>query len=160
MPKYSIRAIQTTAFTAMLAALVFAAPEAVTASGGSAWIDNGATACERYLTPDVLAAILRNPATGPQRLNANSCHAGPIYISLSVADIDVFRAEVPRIYGAHPISGIGDDAFWNEAGALSAVKGHDRGCDISVIDPGAPKIHNAELGQRLGAICNKLFALP
>ncbi|MGC1423953.1 MAG: hypothetical protein WA815_16480 [Terracidiphilus sp.] len=160
MPRHSIRPVQTTVFAVMFAVLAFAAPEAVTAGGGSAWIDNGATACEKYLTPDVVSAILRNPAAGPQRLNANSCHVGPIYINLSVVDIDVFRAEVPHIFGAHPISGIGDGAFWNEAGALSAAKGHDRGCDISVIDPGAPKIHNAELGQRLGAICNKLFALP
>jgi hypothetical protein len=79
---------------------------------------------------------------------------------LIVADIDVFRLEIPRIFGAHPISGFGDGAYWNGAGALSAVKGHDRGCDVSVIDPGAPKIHNAELGQKLGEICNKLFAIP
>ena len=63
-------------------------------------------------------------------------------------------------FQAHPISGFGDGAYWNGAGAFSAVKGHDRGCDISVIDPGAPKIHNAELGQKLGEICNKLFAIP
>jgi DNA-binding LytR/AlgR family response regulator len=108
----------------------------------------------------VVAAILRNPAGHPRRLNANSCNVGPIYINLIVADIDIFRAELPRIFQAHPIGGIGDGAYWNGAGALSAVKGHNRGCDISVIDPGAPKIHNAELGQKLGEICNKLFAIP
>ena len=83
------------------------------------------------------------------RLDANSCNAGMIYIFLKVADIDVFRMEVPRIAGAHPISGVGDGAFWNEAGALSAVKGHDRGCDISIIGaPGELKIHNAALGTK------------
>ena len=143
---------------AVLAVAAFIAP--MPAAGGGAWIDNGATACEKYVTPDVAAAILRAPAGHPRRLDAASCNVGPIYITLKVADIDVFRPEVPRIFGAHPIGGIGDGAYWNGAGALSAVKGHDRGCDISVIDPGAPKIHNAELGQKLGEICNKLFAIP
>ena len=137
---------------AVLAITAFTAP-ALPAAGGGAWVDNGATACEKYLPPDVVAAILRTPGGRPRRLDAHSCNVGPIYI-------DVFRQEVPRIFGAHPIGGIGDGAYWNGAGALSAVKGHDRGCDVSVIDPGAPKIHNAELGQKLGEICNKLFAIP
>jgi hypothetical protein len=151
------------AFAAVLATLAFTAPApalAAPGSSGSAWTANGATACEKYLTPDVVAAILRNPAGPPRRLDAHSCNVGPIYINLIVADIDIFRAELPRIFQAHSISGIGDGAYWNGAGALSAVKGHDRGCDISVIDPGAPKIHNAELGQKLGDVCNKLFAIP
>jgi len=45
--------------------------------------------------------------------------------------------------------------------AHSAVKGHDRGCDINVV--GAPyvtKIRDEALGQKLGEICKKLFALP
>ena len=161
MPMRSLPRLLTLAFAAVLATLAFTAPAlAAPGSSGSAWTANGATACEKYLTPDVVAAILRNPAGKPRRLDANSCNVGPIYISLKVADIDVFRAELPRIFQAHSIGGIGDGAFWNGAGALSAVKGHDRGCDISVIDPGAPKIHNAELGQKLGEICNKLFAIP
>lgn len=147
------------ALGAVLAVAAFIAPAPVAAEGGT-WTANGATACEKYLTPDFVAAILRVPAGPPRRLDAASCNVGPIYITLKVADIDVFRQEVPRIFGAHPIGGIGDGAYWNGAGALSAVKGHDRGCDVSVIDPGAPKIHNAELGQKLGEICNKLFAVP
>jgi hypothetical protein len=149
------------AFAAVLATLAFTAPAlAAPGSSGSAWIDNGATACDKYLTPAVVAAILAAPAGHPQRVDAHSCHVGPIYINLIVADIDIFRAELPMIFQAHSIGGIGDGAYWNGAGALSAVKGHDRGCDISVIDPGAPKIHNAELGQKLGDVCNKLFAIP
>lgn len=128
--------------------------------GGQGWTANGATACDKYLTPDVVATILPTPAGLPQRLDAHSCHTGIIYISLNVVDIDVFRAELPRIAGTHPMSGVGDGAYWNEAGAVSAAKGHDRGCDISVIAPQEAKIHSAALGQKLGAICNKLFALP
>lgn len=142
----------------VLAVAAFSTP--TLAAGGGGWIDNGATACEKYLTPDVVASILRAPAGHPRRLDAHSCNVGPIYITLKVADIDVFRAELPRIFQAHPIGGFGDGAYWNGAGAFSAVKGPDRGCDISVIDPGAPKIHNAELGQKLGEICNKLFSIP
>lgn len=135
-----------------------AAPAAASA-GSNNWIANGASACEKYLTPDVVAAILLNPAGKPERLDADSCHAGSIYISLKVADIDAYRQELPLIAGTHPMAGVGDGAYWNAAGAVSAVRGHDRGCDISVI--GAPtKIQGAALGQKLGEICNKLFALP
>jgi len=160
MPMHSLSHLPALASAAALAILALTAPAPAAQGTGSAWTANGATACEKYLTPDVVAAILRNPAGHPRRLDANSCNVGPIYISLIVADIDIFRAELPRIFQAHPIGGIGDGAYWNGAGALSAVKGHNRGCDISVIDPGAPKIHNAELGQKLGDICNKLFAIP
>jgi hypothetical protein len=158
MPMHSLHRLPALALAAVLAMLAFTAPAA--AGGGSVWIANGATACEKYLTPDVVAAILRSPAGHPQRLDAHSCHTGVIYIYLKVADIDVFRKELPMIAGTHPMAGVGDGAYWNGAGAVSAVKGHDRGCDISVIDPGASKIHNAELGQKLGEICNKLFAIP
>ena len=128
---------------------------------GQSWTANGATACAKYLTPDVLAAILRNPAGSPERLDAQSCRTGSVYISLKVANIDVFRQEVSRIALAHPMAGVGDGAYWNQAGAVSAVKGHDRGCDISVLGaPGVTKIRDEALGQKLGEICNKLFALP
>ena len=126
---------------------------------GKNWTANGATACERYLTPDVVAAILGAPAGPAARLDADFCHTGSIYIHLTVANIDVFRQEIPNIAFAHPMTGVGDAAFWNQAGALSAVKRPDRRCDISVVGP-PPKIHDAALAQKLGEICNKLFALP
>jgi len=142
------------------------APSTASASGGASasaqgWIANGGTACEKYLAPDVVSAILLTPADHPQQLDAHSCHAGIIYIDLKIADIGVFRQELPMITGVHLMAGVGDGAYWNEAGAVSAVKGHDRGCDISILGtPGQMKIHSAALGQALGAICNKLFALP
>jgi hypothetical protein len=128
---------------------------------GQSWTTNGGSACEKYLTPEVVAAILVNPAGRPERLDPQSCHTGAIYISLKVADIDVFRQEVPRVALAHPMAGVGDGAYWNQAGAVSAVSGHARGCDISVLGaPYAVRIHDEALAQRLGEICNKLFALP
>jgi hypothetical protein len=129
------------------------------ASGGQSWIANGASACKKFLTPDVLAGILVKPDGSPTRIDGTSCNTGPVYITLMVKDVNVFKLELPRIIGVHMMSGVGDLAYWNQAGAISAVKGHDRGCDISVIG-GAPKIHDAALGLKLGEICNKLFALP
>ncbi len=64
------------------------------------------------------------------------------------------------IAGAHLMAGVGDGAYWNEAGAVSAAKGHDRGCDISIVAPQEAKVQGAALGQKLGEICNQLFALP
>jgi len=129
-------------------------------AANSAWVNNGASACEKYLTPDVLAAILPNPAGLTQRIDGQSCHTGAIYISLIVADIDVFRQEVPRIVGTHPFAGVGDGAYWNAAGtSVAAVKGHTRGCHVSMIGA-ATKIQDEALAQKLGDICNKLFALP
>jgi hypothetical protein len=132
-----------------------------TPTNGTGWTANGASACEKYLTPDVVAAIL-GKAPGPAvRIDAASCNTGSIYINLLVADVDVFRQEIPRIVGAHSMAGVGDAAFWNQAGALSAVKGHARGCDISVIGEAyATKLHDEALARKLGEICNKLFALP
>ena len=147
----------------MVAAISAYAPVSVYAAptNGHGWTANGGTACQKYLTPDVVAEILGR-APGPAvQTDAASCNTGSIYINLLVADVDVFRLEIPRIYGAHPITGIGDAAFWNHAGALSAVKGHERGCDISVIGEAyATKIHDEALARKLGEICNKLFALP
>ena len=144
--------------TSLGAALIFPAVFA-RATTGSPWIANGATACEKYLTPVVTAAILNAPPGHAQRTAPNSCSAHPIYITLKAASVPAFKQELPLIAGAHPIAGIVDAAYWNEAGAVSAVKG-DRGCDISVIVPGSAKVTGADLAQKLGAICNQLFALP
>ena len=136
-----------------------ASPLRGASAGAQGWIANGATACEKYLTPDMLAAILTTPAGPSARLDADLCHTGSIYIHLTVANIDSFRQELPLIAGAHPMAGVGEGAYWNEAGALSAVKGHDRGCSISVVGP-PTKIRNEALAKKFGEICNKLFALP
>jgi hypothetical protein len=128
---------------------------------GAQWIANGSTACERYLTPEFLASVLIKPEGVATKVDANSCHTGEVYITLNVQSVDVFKLELPRIVGVTLISGIGDMAYWNHAGATSAVKGRDRGCDISVLNgPYLAKIHDGELGKKLGEICNELFALP
>ena len=139
---------------------VFVSPHPVRAADSvAAWSANGGNACEKYLTPAVTNAILASHAAPPKRTDPASCNSYPIYIQLSVANVAAFRAQMPRIAGAHPINGIGDAAYWNEAGALSAVKG-DRGCVINVLVPGSTKVTGEALAQKLGAVCDQLFALP
>ena len=144
------------------AASVSTAPAAATAGSGNSerWMTNGATACEKFLTPDVAGAILARPGGAAQKDDAHSCHLGPIYISLSAHSLDVFRLEIPHVALTHPLSGVGDAAYWNQAGAISAVKAPDRQCNVSVIVPGAAKLKDEALGEKLGEVCNKLFALP
>lgn len=136
-----------------------AAPVQTGAAPRQAWTAHGASACETALTPDVVSAIVSGPVGAAQKDSATSCHRGSIYITLKVANVAVFRQEMPRIVMAHPMTGVGDVAYWNPAGAVSSAKAPDRGCDISVIG-GAPKLHDAALGQKLGAVCNALLALP
>ncbi len=136
------------------------APATAGPASGQGWTANGALACEKYLTPEFAAAVVVGPPARAERLDVNSCRSGIIYITLKAANVEVFRSELKMIAGVHLMTGVGDGAYWNEAGAMSSVKG-DRGCDISVIGaPGQMKIHNAELGIKLGEICNKLFTLP
>jgi hypothetical protein len=66
---------------------------------------------------------------------------------------------LPRIADAHPIGGIGDAAYCDGAGALSAVKG-DRGCVINALVPGTTKATGEALARKLGAVCDQLFSLP
>ena len=146
-------------------------PPSAFVSGGAAatssdWTANGATACDRYLTPDVVAGILVDPAGHSHRLTAQSCeyqtqHSGNIGITLKVANIDAFRRQLKMIAGANPMTGLGDGAYWNQAGAVSAVKGN-RGCDIEAFGVAfqATKLRDEALARQLGGICAKLFALP
>lgn len=132
----------------------------------SDWTANGATACDKYLTPDVVAAILVDPAGHSHRLTATSCeyqtaHSGNIGITLTVANVTAFRQQSKMIAGTNPMTGVGDAAYWNHAGAVSSVKGN-RGCDIEAFGVvfNATKRSDEALGKQLGEICAKLFALP
>jgi hypothetical protein len=136
------------------------------ASNATDWTGNGATACDRYLTPDVVAAILVDPAGHSHRLTAQSCEyqtkqSGNIGITLKVGNVDAFRQQMKMIAATNPMTGLGDAAYWNEAGAVSSVKGN-RGCDIEAFGVAfhATKLSGEALGKQLGAICAKLFALP
>jgi hypothetical protein len=135
-------------------------------SNGAQWIANGATACDKYLTPDVLAKILANPAGTTKVRTAQGCvfemadGGGNIGITLNNGGPASFTAMRP--YWANPVAlaGVGDSAVQTMIG-IAAVKGMDRGCTIDAGGaPGETKATGEALGQELGKICNALFALP
>jgi hypothetical protein len=149
------------AATSLSWALMAGAPaSAARAPFDAAWNANGATACEKFLTPEVMSAVLDDPSGAATKDGATSCHRGSIYIVLKVSTPSLLKQEIPRIAFAHAMTGVGDVAFWNPAGAVSAAKAPDRGCDISVLNaPAVAKLKDEPLGQKLGAVCNQLFAL-
>jgi hypothetical protein len=133
---------------------------------GSHWTDNGATACDTYLTHNLLTAVLTNPAGQSKKLSVQSCtyetadSGGSVTITLTNAGVSAFDHYQQYLVNPVPLPGVGDKASQSIIG-IDAVKGADRGCDIDAGGaPGSLKLHGAELGQKLGAICNQLFALP
>ena len=145
-----------------LAAVLSAAAAPTAAPRNDAWNANGATACEKFLTPQVMSAVLDDPSGAPTKDDATSCHRGSIYIKLQSTNPATLKSEIPRIAFAHPMTGVGDVAFWNDAGATTAAKAPDRGCVVQAILAVAThdaKITGEALGQKLGAVCNQLFAL-
>jgi hypothetical protein len=125
------------------------------------WASNGATACEKFVTVDVMSAVLIKPSSGaPSKDGAKACHRGSIYVALSTGSVDAFKKNMDHVALATPMSGVGDAAYWTPAGAVSAVKAPDRQCDISVADVlPAMRLKDEALGQALGAVCTQLFAL-
>jgi hypothetical protein len=136
------------------------------AVAGNHWTDNGATACDTYLTHDLVSAVLTNPAGQSKKLSVQSCtyqtsdSGGSITITLTNAGLSAFDHYQQYLVNPVPLPGVGDKASQSIIG-IDAAKGADRGCDIDAGGaPGSLKLHGAELGQKLGAICNQLFALP
>lgn len=139
---------------------------AAPASNGGQWIANGKTACDKYLTPDVTAKILANPAGQTNLRTAQGCRfeaadgGGGISITLTNGGPAAFEAM--RQYWANPVAlaGVGDSAVRTMTG-INAVKGRNRGCSIDAGGaPGETKVTGEALAQELGKICNALFALP
>jgi len=138
----------------------------VAAGAGRHWTDNGATACDTYLTHDLVSAVLSNPTGQSKKLSVQSCtyettdSGGSITITLTNAGLPAFDHYQQYLADPVPLAGVGDKASQSVTG-IDAVKGAHRGCDIDAGGaPGSLKLHGAELGQKLGAICNQLFALP
>jgi hypothetical protein len=141
-------------------------PPSVDTHGAGGWIANGAGACDRYLRPDLVAAILNNPAGANKTLSAQACSyntadsGGTITITLTDAGPAAFDAYQKYLVNPQPLPGIGDKASQSMIGIV-AVKGPDRNCSIDAGGaPDALRIAGAELGKKLGEICNQLFALP
>jgi hypothetical protein len=136
------------------------------ASNGSQWIANGRTACDKYLTPDVVAKILTHPAGQTKVLSSQGCtyeaadNGATISITLNNGGPATFKAMMPYLTNPLPLSGVGDQAVRSVTG-IDAEKGADRGCSIDAGGaPGSTKLTGEPLAQQLGDICNKLFALP
>src|SRR5450755_3212357 len=66
------------------------------AGAGNHWTDNGATACDTYLTHDLVSAVLTNPAGQSKKLSVQSCtyqtsdSGGSITITLTNAGLSAF----------------------------------------------------------------------
>jgi hypothetical protein len=138
---------------------------ASTAGGG--WAANGATACEKYLTPDVVAAIWIHPGghvkagDDDHSCGYQSDNSGrSIAIMLANDGPDSFNGGYKYLVNPVPLANVGDKASLTANGVV-AVNGDDRTCHVDVYgEDAALKVSRETLGQMLGGICNKLFALP
>ena len=129
-------------------------------SGGD-WTSLGATACAKYFTPEVNAALLTGPGT-PMTRSATSCTVeaagGNIQLSLASENIASFNAGVKYLPDTVALPGVGDRALQDAVG-ITAYKAPDRVCTILLAgDDGYFKQSGPQLGQTLGGVCNKLFA--
>jgi hypothetical protein len=137
-----------------------------TASSSTNWIANGSTACEKYLTPDIVAAILTHPSGSSKKLSTQACaytttdFGGNIDITLMQVGTAGLDMDLKNLPDPVPLSGVGDKAVRTLLG-IEAAKGNDRMCSINAGGaPGSTKLNGEALAQKLGEICNKLFALP
>lgn len=133
------------------------------ASAGNAWIANGASACEKYLTPEFVARIFKNVNGHSKKLNSQGCNFenadfSSINITLMAAGPAVFDAHMQYLTNPVPLAGVGDRGVRSATG-VEAVKGQDRMCSIDVMPPFGNKLSGEALAQKTGEICNKLFAL-
>ncbi len=129
-------------------------------SGGD-WTSLGATACARYFTPEINAALLPGPGT-PKTRSATSCTVGTaggnIQLSLSADNLASFNAGAQYLPDTVPLPGVGDRALQDAVG-IKAYKAPNRVCTIELVgNEGFFKQSGAQLGQTLGGVCNKLFA--
>lgn len=126
------------------------------------WVGNGASACGKILSPDFLGQLFSHPAGHARKLSQQACtyhtdaNNGHISITLSNGGPQSFKAQMPYLAGPVPLPGVGDEAVRTLIG-IDAIKGRDRSCRISA---GSDKLTGEALAQKLGEICNRLFALP
>ncbi|MGH7647241.1 MAG: hypothetical protein ACREND_03920, partial [Gemmatimonadaceae bacterium] len=113
-------------------------------AGGSSsgqWIANGATACDKYLTPDVVGKFMANPDGKVGTRTPQGCvfemadGGGNISITLDNGGPTSFTAMRPYWTNPVALAGVGDSAVQTLTG-IAAVKGKDRGCSIDA--GGAP----------------------
>jgi len=136
---------------------------AASSAGGSSdpWTSLGATACAKYFSPELTAALLPGPST-PKTRSTKSCtvdaKGGNIQLSLVSEKLASFNAGVKFLPDTVPLPGVGDRALRDAVG-ITAYKAPDRVCTIMLVgNEGFFKQSGAQLGKTLGAVCNKLFA--
>lgn len=131
---------------------------------GAYWIANGATACDTYLTLAVVGEILKKPAGHTKKLSPQACayettDFASISITLTPGGTSGLDRHMKYLVDPVLLAGVGDKAVRTIVG-IEAAKGADRMCSIDVTPPFATTTSGEPLAQKLGAICNQLFALP
>ncbi len=132
------------------------------------WVNNGASACARYLTPELIGAIFKTSSGQSHQSDSRSCtfeaahqansDFSTINLYLRDGGTDVFDMD-PMTRNGTPIQGVGDKAVRTQEDGIQAVKG-ERICSIYVKPPFGNKLAGEPMAQKLGEVCTKLFALP
>jgi hypothetical protein len=145
------------------------APGAVLAD----WTANGASACQKLLTPDFVKAIFVHVDGASQaKPDGQSCLFSAEYsggfnsITIGLSDhvslADWNRLVAENIPGAIPVPGVGDKAVRSkDSRALKAYKNGGRMCSVSLMSLGeTPKLAGGVVAKKFGTLCNQLFGLP
>lgn len=156
-----------------------AGPQAVAGADKTARPANPGNVCDRkLLMPDDVAGILSEPVTGTKPLpgDAQTCYfitasddrGGPrLKVTLrpghGVATLATFTSgKMDQYVSSKPLAGVGDGAVWKPDLHEVTAQKNDVLCEVA---PG-PLSMSAELTnageaaqqQKLGALCNKIFA--
>jgi hypothetical protein len=140
---------------------------AAASAGGSASSGN---ACDRkWITQADVEGILSDPISSvtPLAGDAQSCVFNTAtFVTLTVSTrpglgkttVDTWASGKMPV-SATPISGVGDQAVWQDTLREIIAQKNNLLCDIGISGPpGASKLATPELQKRMGGLCNKIFA--
>lgn len=141
-----------------------------TPAQASAWTKNGASACQKLLTAEVLGTFLVHPAGKSEPLpSGEGCIYGSdlgsttlrIDLSDHITSDDWERLIKRNDPKAIALPGVGDKAMRvDNSYAVDAWK-NGRRCSVRLIPlDEATKLTGEPLAKKLGGICNQVFALP
>jgi hypothetical protein len=134
----------------------------------SGWVKNGATACDKYLTPDLIGAVFTESRGQSHAQDGQTCifeqahQPNHDYSTITIYLRDggnlVFDGD-PTTRNGTVIPGVGDKAVRTQEDGVQAVKG-DHICSVFVKPPYGNRLNGDALAQKLGEVCTRLFALP
>jgi hypothetical protein len=134
------------------------------ASGRADFADQGAGACGKYLTDDVVNKILGAAADERKVLSKQGCSVrstktgGELTITLKDITPQSFHAFREFLSSPENLPGVGDSAMSSIAPTVTAIKGN-MGCDFDAMKGSSPTaLSDAERAKALGELCNKIFA--